>query len=143
MNRFVRTLIAVVPLQGLCCGGDGTSGGTPCESLVSSLCERARACAAMDENAADRNDCTLKVPGHTTSWNCSVCASAAGRDICGDTTKTGALFMQCEAASSTAMCSITTSCIGTGCSPAPKRYGLGLPDACKDLLQCNSGPCRQ
>lgn len=109
--------------------------GTPCEQLAQTICPQMQACPEGDGSS----DCKAidEAPGssNTVGFSCTMCRAVFEKDVCGDTTKTDALFQSCM----TALDDGRAQC---GASPSnPDEQGLVLPVECHTLFGCNSGPC--
>ena len=124
-------LIGIFVLCAGCSDGDSEVGG--CEGLCNDLCRMATDCIQI----AGQDECYFKVltaEGGTTVHGRNPagrgCETGMIRDVCGDATKTDALFTACAAALDEATCIVEEN-----------EDVLVLPDACQGLLDCNSGPC--
>jgi hypothetical protein len=107
----------------------------PCAQLGQELCEQACTCGqANPDQACEVLVGTAAGGSLQREVNPDGCRLAFERDVCGDTTKTAALFEACFASLGQAACSQVGN---------PAEWALVLGAACTGVYDCNSGPCQQ
>jgi hypothetical protein len=133
MGRNNGSFLVLATLCFVCSGlalscGDGDEPKGACEQLAARVCQKA--CECVPASAADNDCCMGSSTGDTRCYSRNMCTVAYTRDLCGDSTKTAALFSSCSEAFGQ-----------TQCNASGSDKFAGMPAVCDELLECKAGPC--
>jgi hypothetical protein len=107
----------------------------PCAQLGQQLCEQACTCGeANPDQACEVEVGTADGGSLQRGVDPVACRRKFERDVCGDKTKSAALFEACFASLGQAACSQVGN---------PAEWTLVLNAACTGVYDCNSGPCQE